>query len=81
MISDFMKVLNSARDAYTKNYYFPKHILFTTISLLQKQRLNPRNYSKQEIIMKLFSWSNGDDMNMYEKFQIICRIDICKQLI
>jgi hypothetical protein len=30
------------------------HILFTTISLLQKQRLNPRNYSKQEIIMKRF---------------------------
>jgi hypothetical protein len=54
MLSDFMQVLNSARNVYTKNYYFPKHILFTTISLLQKQRLNPRNYCKQEIIMKLF---------------------------
>jgi hypothetical protein len=53
-LSDFMKVLNSARDVYTKNYYFSMHILFTTISLLQKHRLNPRNYSKQEIIMKLF---------------------------
>jgi hypothetical protein len=54
MLSDFIQVLNSARNAYTKNYYFPKHILFTTISLLQKERLNPRSYSKQEIIMNLF---------------------------
>jgi hypothetical protein len=51
MLSDFMQVLNSARDVYTKNHYFSKHILFTTISLLQEQRLNPRNYFKQEIIM------------------------------
>jgi hypothetical protein len=54
MLYDFIQVLNSARDVYTKNYYFSKHILFTIISLPQKQRLNPRNYSKQEIIMKLF---------------------------
>jgi hypothetical protein len=54
MLSDFMQVLNSARNIYTKNYYFSKLILFTTISLLQKKRLNPKNYSKQEIIMKLF---------------------------
>jgi hypothetical protein len=67
MISDFMQVLNSARNVYTKNYYFPKHILFTTISLLQKQRLNPRNYSKQEINMKIFVWATGDDKNMHAK--------------
>jgi hypothetical protein len=54
MLYDFMQVLNSASNVYTKNYYFPNHILFTTISLLQKQRLNPRNYYKQEIIMKFF---------------------------
>jgi hypothetical protein len=54
MLSDFIQVLNSATDVYTKNHYFPKHILFTTISLLQKQRLNHKNYSKEEIIMKLF---------------------------
>jgi hypothetical protein len=54
LFSDFIQVLNSARNIYTKNYYFSKHILFTTNSLLQKQRLNPRIYSKQEIIMKLF---------------------------
>jgi hypothetical protein len=51
---DFMQVLNSARNIYTKNYYFSKHILFTTNSLLQKQKLNPKIYSKQEIIMNLF---------------------------
>jgi hypothetical protein len=54
MLSDFMQVQNNARNVYTKNHYFSKHILFTTVSLLQKQRLNPKNYSKQEIIMKLF---------------------------
>jgi hypothetical protein len=54
MLSDFIQVLNSARDVYTKNHYFSMHVLFTTNSLLQKNRLNPRNYSKQEIIMKLF---------------------------
>jgi hypothetical protein len=48
MLYDFIQVLNSARDVYTKNYYFSMHILFTTNSLLQKQRLNPRNYSKLE---------------------------------
>jgi hypothetical protein len=54
MLYDFMQVLNSARDNYTKNYYFSNSKIFSTISLLQKQRLNPGNYSKQEIIMKLF---------------------------
>jgi hypothetical protein len=71
LFSDFMQVLNSARNIYTKNYYFSKHILFTTNSLLLKHRLNPRNYAKQEIIMKLFVYSNGDDINLHEKFQII----------
>jgi hypothetical protein len=55
MFSDFIQVLNSAREFYINNYYFPRHILFTTISLLQKQRLNPRNYSKQELITELFA--------------------------
>jgi hypothetical protein len=54
MLSNFIQVLNSARDVYTKNYYFSMHNLFTTIPLPQKQRLNPKNYSKQEIIMKNF---------------------------
>jgi hypothetical protein len=54
MLYDFMQVLNSARDIYTKNYYSSNSNLFSTISLLQKQRLNHGNYSNQEIIMKLF---------------------------
>jgi hypothetical protein len=54
MLYDFIQVLNSARKVYTKNYYFSSSKLFSKISLLQKQRLNPRNYSKQEIIMKHF---------------------------
>jgi hypothetical protein len=47
MFYDFIQVLNSSREFYTKNYYFPMHNLFTIIYLLQKQRLNPINYSKQ----------------------------------
>jgi hypothetical protein len=54
MFSDFIQVLNSAMEFYTKNYYFPMHNLFTAIYLQQKQRLNPRNYFKQELNMELF---------------------------
>jgi hypothetical protein len=44
-LPDFMQVLDSIRKHYTKNEYFPKHILFTTIYLIHEQNLNPRNYS------------------------------------
>jgi hypothetical protein len=43
---DFIQVLYYARKPPTKNLYLPKHILFSTIYLLQEQKLNPRNYSK-----------------------------------
>jgi hypothetical protein len=43
MFSDFIQVLNSAKEVYTMNQYFSNHRLFSTISLLQKQILNPRN--------------------------------------
>jgi hypothetical protein len=49
------------------------HILFTTISLPQKQRLNPRNYYKMELIMELFVWAAGDDVNMHAKIQSITK--------
>jgi hypothetical protein len=49
ILSYFMQGLNSTREFATKNYYFPMHILFTTIYLLQEQELNSRIYSKQEI--------------------------------
>jgi hypothetical protein len=54
ILPNFMQVLDSIRKHYTKNEYFPKHILFSTISLLQEQKLNPRNYSKKEIIKSNF---------------------------
>jgi hypothetical protein len=54
MLSDFIQVLDSSREFYTENHYFSKPELFPTISLLQQQRLNTTNYSKQELIMKIF---------------------------
>jgi hypothetical protein len=48
-------VINSAREFNTKNHYFSYHKIFSTFSLLQKQRLNSRNYSKQTLIMELFA--------------------------
>jgi hypothetical protein len=54
MFSDFLQVLHSARKLYTKNQYFSNPKLFSTISLLQKNRLNPGNYYKQQLIMELF---------------------------
>jgi hypothetical protein len=39
-LSDFMQVLNIKRKHSTKNEYFSKHILFTTMYLLQEQKLN-----------------------------------------
>jgi hypothetical protein len=54
IFSDFIQVPNSARKFASKNYYFPLHILFSTIYLLQKKQLNHRNYSKQELSMEIF---------------------------
>jgi hypothetical protein len=39
---DFIPVLYSTRKHYTKNKYFPLHILFSTFYLLQEQQLNLR---------------------------------------
>jgi hypothetical protein len=69
MLSNFMKVLNINRKHTTKNEYFTMHILFTTIYLLQKQKLTHRNYSKQKLIMSNFVQANEDDMNMHAKVQ------------
>jgi hypothetical protein len=38
MFSNFMQVLNIERKHPTTNEYFPKHILFTIIYLLQKKK-------------------------------------------
>jgi hypothetical protein len=37
---DFMQVLKSTREHYTKNKYFPKHILFIVIYLLVNKYFN-----------------------------------------
>jgi hypothetical protein len=74
MLYNFMQVLNSARDIYTKNHYFSMHVLFTTISLLQKQRLNPRNYSKQELTLELLVRATRDDMNRHAKIQSFTKV-------
>jgi hypothetical protein len=55
MFSDFIQVLNSISNHPTKNEYSSKHILVSTIYLLQEQKLNPRNYFEQEINMSNFS--------------------------
>jgi hypothetical protein len=67
MISDFIQVLHSAWDLYTKNYYFSNHKLFSTIALLLKQILNHKNYSKQELFMKLFAQATDKGVHMDEK--------------
>jgi hypothetical protein len=54
ILYDFMQVLNSTRRYYTSNEYFYRYIILSTIYLLQEKKLNPRNYSKLEIIMSNF---------------------------
>jgi hypothetical protein len=68
MLFDFMQVLNSIRKYYIKNQYFPTHILFSTIYLLQEQKLNHKNYSEQELNMVNFIHANDNDLHMYTKF-------------
>jgi hypothetical protein len=65
MLSNFIQVLNSAREFYTKNYYFSIHNLFTIIYLLQEQELNHKNYSEQKLNMSNFVQANEYDVHMY----------------
>jgi hypothetical protein len=44
------------------------HIPFYTIYLLQEQKLNPRNYSKHEIIVSIFVQATEHDILLYAKF-------------
>ncbi len=71
ILSYFMQGLNSTREFATKNYYFPMHILFSTIYLLQEQKLNPRIYSKQELIMSIFVQATDHEINMHAKIQYL----------
>jgi hypothetical protein len=47
------------------------HILFSTIYLLQEHELNPKIYSKQELITDLFVWDTNYDENMHAKIQYL----------
>jgi hypothetical protein len=74
--SDFIHVLNSIKH-YTKNEYFPKHILFTATYLMQEQKWNPNKYSKQEINMSNFVQATRHDVHMYEKFGGLTILNFC----
>jgi hypothetical protein len=54
LLNYFIQVLYRTRKHHTKNEYFPKHILFSTIYSLLGQKLNPRNYAEQDINMSNF---------------------------
>jgi hypothetical protein len=41
ILSNYMNVLNNKSKHPTNDEYFSRHILFTTIYLLQEQKLNP----------------------------------------
>jgi hypothetical protein len=66
-----MHGLNNSREFATNNYYFPMHILFTTIYLLQEQEINPRIYSKQKLIMSIFVQATDHNINMHAKIQYL----------
>jgi hypothetical protein len=63
-----MQVLHSIYKHPTKNEYFPTHILFSIIYLLQEHKLNHINYFEQELIMGNFLHANDNDLHMYAKF-------------
>jgi hypothetical protein len=71
--SNFILVLNSMRNHSTKNECFCMYILFTTIYLLHKQKLNDGNYSEQELSMGHFVQANDYDAHMYTKLQYACK--------
>jgi hypothetical protein len=50
-----MQVLDINRKHCTKNEHFSMHILFTTVSLLQEDKLNPNKYSEKKINIGNFS--------------------------
>jgi hypothetical protein len=70
-IYDFMQVPNSTRKFATKNYYFPMHILFTTIYLLQELELNPIIHSKQSLILSIFVQATDHEINMHANIQYL----------
>jgi hypothetical protein len=68
MFSDFMQVLHIKRRHPTKNEYFPKHNLFTTIYILRKHKLNHKKYYNPEINMIKCIQATEHEVYMYAKF-------------
>jgi hypothetical protein len=68
-VYDFLQVLHIKWSHSTNNDSFPMYILFTTIYLLQKQKLNHRNYYEQKINMIYVMQATKYDMILYAKFQ------------
>jgi hypothetical protein len=66
--SYFIQVIYSIRKHYIKNEYFPMHILFSKIYLLQEQKFNHKKKSEQEINMGNFVQAFVHDVHMYAKF-------------
>jgi hypothetical protein len=66
-----MQVLHIKRMHPTKNEYVSKHILFSTIYLLQEQELNHRIYSKWELIMSIFVQATVNDMHMHARIECL----------
>jgi hypothetical protein len=69
ILYDFIQDLNIKRRLYTKDDYFSTNMLFTTIYLLQEQKLNHNNYFEQKINMIYFIQSNKYYMFINAKFQ------------
>jgi hypothetical protein len=71
MLFDFIQVLYNIRKHSTKVGYFPKHILFIIIYLLQEQKLNYRNYFEQKIIIGNFVQVTEYDANMHARIEYL----------
>jgi hypothetical protein len=56
LLYDFMQVLNSIRNHSTKNEYFPMHIIFTTIYLLQEQKLFWAGIEYEQFFISYWAW-------------------------
>jgi hypothetical protein len=74
---DFIQVLKSIRKYTTKNECFHVHILFTTIYILHKQKLNHRNYSEHELNMSNFVQDNEYYVHKYANCQDVCKYRYC----
>jgi hypothetical protein len=48
LLSDFIQVPLSKKNHHTGDYYFPTHIQFTIVYLLQEYKLNPKNYLSRQ---------------------------------